>query len=128
MEDDIEKEFNFNAETLTFTLQLMKKYFQTFPIFEMSFPIFKTTSYCVGGRNRSVSTNIYGDVTSKSSKVLIGPCSFYNRKNSRTVSDNTLETEGLGGFLKFLGKRRFIAPKRMAKNVLKTRKSSGDRC
>ena len=42
---------------------------------------FKTDSYCVGGRHRSATTNIYGDITSKGSKVLIGYCSVCNRKN-----------------------------------------------
>ena len=38
----------------------------------MSFQRFKSDSYCVGGRHRSATTNIYGDITSKGSKVLIG--------------------------------------------------------
>ena len=39
----------------------------------MSFQKFKKDSYCAGGRHRS-STKIYGDITSKGSKVLIGFC------------------------------------------------------
>ena len=46
----------------------------------MSFQISKTNSYCVGGRHRSATTEIYGDITSKGSKVLIGYCSICNRK------------------------------------------------
>ena len=33
---------------------------------------FKTNSHCVGGRHRYATVKIYGDVTSKGSKVLIG--------------------------------------------------------
>ena len=46
----------------------------------MSFQIFKSDSFCVGGRHRSSTKNIYGDITSKGSKVLIGYCSICNRK------------------------------------------------
>ena len=42
---------------------------------------FETDSYCVGGRHRSATKNIYGDITSKASKVLTGFCSICNRKN-----------------------------------------------
>ena len=38
----------------------------------MTFDKFKTDSYCVGGRHRSATKNIYGDITSKGSKGLIG--------------------------------------------------------
>ena len=38
----------------------------------MTFNKFKTDSYYVGGRHRSAAVKIYGDVTSKGSKVLIG--------------------------------------------------------
>ena len=70
----------------------------------MSFQKFKTDSYCVGGRHRSAPIKIYGDITSKGSKVLIGYCSVCNRKKSLTVSDNTIKAEGLGSFFKILGK------------------------
>ena len=46
----------------------------------MSFQKFKSDSYCVGGRHRSTTIKIYGDMTSKGSKVLIGYCSVCNRK------------------------------------------------
>ena len=62
----------------------------------MGFQNFEGDSYCVGGRHRSDTTNIYGKITSKCSKVLIGYCSIYNRRNSMTVSDNTVQAEGLG--------------------------------
>ena len=40
----------------------------------MSFQKFKTESYCVGGRHRSGTTNIVGDITCEGNKILIGPC------------------------------------------------------
>ena len=64
----------------------------------MSFQKFETDSYCVGGRHRSATKNIYGKITSKGSKVLIGCCSICNRQKSMTVSYNTIKAEGLGSF------------------------------
>ena len=84
----------------------------------MSFQKFKTDSYCVGGRHRSAAVKIYGDITSKGSKVLIGYCSVCNRKKSMTVSDNTIKAEGLGSFFKYLGKISSKAGKKLAKNVI----------
>ena len=85
----------------------------------MSFNKFKSDSYCVGGRHRSTTVKIYGDITSKGSKVLIGYCSICNRKKSMTVSDNTIKAEGLGNFFKNLGKISAKAGKKLATNVLK---------
>ena len=85
----------------------------------MSFNKFKSDSYCVGGRHRSATVKIYGDITSKGSKVLIGYCSICNRKKSMTVSDNTIKAEGLGSFFKNLGKVSAKAGKKLATNVLK---------
>ena len=42
----------------------------------MSFNKFKSNSFWVGGRHRSATTKIYGDITSKDSKGLIGYCSI----------------------------------------------------
>ena len=47
----------------------------------MIFRNIKSDSYYVGGRHRSATVKVYGDITSKGSKVLIGYCSFCNRKN-----------------------------------------------
>ena len=69
----------------------------------MSFQKFKSNSFCVGGRHRSSTTKIYGDLSSKGSKVLIGFCSICTRKNSMTVSDNSRQAEGLGSYFKILG-------------------------
>ena len=59
---------------------------------------FKSDSYCVGERNRSATTKIYGNITSKDNQVLIGYCSICNRKKSMTVSDKTITAEGVGCF------------------------------
>ena len=83
----------------------------------MSFQKFKSNSYCVGGRHQSATIKIYGDITSKNGKVLIGYCSVCNRKKSMTVSDNTIKAERLGSFFKNLGKISAKAGKKLAKNV-----------
>ena len=71
----------------------------------MSFQKHKTDSFfCAGGRHRSATKNIYGDITSKVSKVLIGYCSIYIRKKSMTVSDNTIQAECISIFSKILGR------------------------
>ena len=72
----------------------------------MSFQKLKTDSFCVGGTHRSATTKTYGNVTTKGSKVLIGYCSICNRNKSMTVSDNTIQAEGLSDFFKNLGKKR----------------------
>ena len=84
----------------------------------MSFNKFENDSYCVGGRHRSATTKIYGNITSKGSKVIIGFCSICNRKKSMTVSDNTIKAEGLADFFKNLGKKGLNVSKKMVKNVL----------
>ena len=85
----------------------------------MSFQKFKTNSYCVGGRHRSATKNIYGEITSKCSKELIGYCSIRNRKKSTTLFDNTIQAESLGDFFKNLGKKGLKVSKKIAKNVLR---------
>ena len=72
----------------------------------MSFQKFENNSYCVGGKHQSATTDIYGDKTSEVSKILKGYCSICNRKNSMTVSDNTILAEGLSDFFKNLGKEK----------------------
>ena len=66
----------------------------------MCFQKLKRCFYCVGGRHRSDTTKIYGNITSEVSKELIGYCSICNREKSMTVSDNTIQAEGLSSFLK----------------------------
>ena len=84
----------------------------------MSFQKFEKDSHCVGGRHRSATIKIYGDITSKGSKVLIGFCSVCKRKKSMTVSDNAMKAEGLGSFFKNLGKISSKAGKKLAKNII----------
>ena len=62
----------------------------------MSFQKFKSDSFCVGGRHRPSTMKIFGNISSKGSKVLIGYCSICNSKKSMTVSHNTIQAEGLG--------------------------------
>ena len=85
----------------------------------MTFNKFKTDSYCVEFSHRSATKKIYGDITSKGSKVLISYCSICNRKKSMTISDDTIKAEGLSSFFKSLGKISAKACKKLANNVLK---------
>ena len=85
----------------------------------MSFQNFKNKSYCVGGRHQSATKNLYGDITSKGSKVLNGYCSICDRKISMTVSDNTIKAEGLFIFFKVLGKISAKLGIKLDTNVLK---------
>ena len=85
----------------------------------MSFNKVKSDSYCVAGRHRSSTLKIYGDITTKGSKVIIGYCSECNRKKSVTVSDNTIKAEGLGSVSKNLGKISSKAGRKVATNALK---------
>ena len=69
----------------------------------MAFQKTKSDTYGIGGRHRPATKKVYGDITSKSSKVLIGDCSICSRKKSMTVSDSTTEAEGLRHFFMKLG-------------------------
>ena len=89
----------------------------------MSFQKIKSDSYCVGGRHRSATKNIVGDITinkktGKEVKLLVGKCAICNRKKTMIVSDNVIQAEGLGNFFKNLGKISAKAGKKLAKNVL----------
>ena len=84
---------------------------------------FKSDSYCVGGKHRSSTKNITGEITfnkktGKEIKLLVGKCIICDRKKSMIVSDNTIQAEGLGDFFKNLGKKGLNVSKKMAKNVL----------
>ena len=63
----------------------------------MSSQKFKSNSYYVGGRLRSATKTIFGDITSKGIKVLISYCSICKRRKSMTVSNNTLKADGKKG-------------------------------
>ena len=84
---------------------------------------FRSDSYCVGGKHRSGTKNITGEITvnkktGKQIKLLVGKCVICDRKKSMIVSDNTIEAEGIGSFFKNLGKISAKAGKKLAKNVL----------
>ena len=84
---------------------------------------FKTNSYCLGGKHRSSTKNIIGEITfnkktGKEIEFLVGKCEVCNRRQSMIVSDTTIEAEGLGEFFKNLGKKRLNVSKKRAKNVL----------
>ena len=86
---------------------------------------FQSDSYCVGGRHKSGTTNIVGEIrnnkkTGKDIKLLVGQCVVCNRKKSMIVSDNVIQAEGLGDFFKNPGKKGLNLSKKMAKNVLKS--------
>ena len=86
---------------------------------------FKSDNYCVGGKHRSGTKNITGEMTvnkktGKQIKLLVGKCVICDRKKSMIVSDNTIQAEGLGDFFKNLGKKGLNASKKMAKNVINT--------
>ena len=89
----------------------------------MSFQKFKSESCCVGGRHKSATKNIIGDITinkksGKEVKLLVGKCVICNGKKTMIVSDNIIQAEGLGDFFKILGKISAKAGKKLAKNVL----------
>ena len=89
----------------------------------MSFQKFKSDSYCVGGRHKSATKNIVGDITinkktGKEVKLLVGKCVICDRKKTMIVSDNVIQAEGLGDF-KNLGKVSSKVAKILAKNALK---------
>ena len=85
----------------------------------MIFNKYKNDSYWVGGRNRSATLKFYGDLTNKGSKVLIGFCSICIRKQSMTVSDNTIKAEGLGSLFKNLRRISAKASRKLLTNVFK---------
>ena len=65
---------------------------------------FKTNSYCVGGRHNSGTITIRGVVSAKGTKMLRGICVKCRKNKSMTVSDATIEAEGLKDFFKSFGK------------------------
>ena len=95
---------------------------------------FKTDSYCVGGKHKSGTKNITGEITinkktGREIKLLVGKCVICNRKKSMIVSDNTIQAEGLGDFFKNLGKKRIKCIKKDGKKrIKKPRKSSRNWC
>ena len=77
---------------------------------------FKTNSYCVFGRHYSGTNNISGAITSKGTKMLRGSCTKCRRNKSMTVSDATIEAEGLNDFFKSVSKATVNFGKKVANN------------
>ena len=91
----------------------------------MSFNKFKSDGYCVGGRLKSGTKNIVGEITinkktGKEVKLLVGKYVICDRTKTMIVSDNVIQAEGLGSFFKNLGRKKKSAKagKKLAKNVL----------
>ena len=80
---------------------------------------FKTNSYCVGGRHNSGTINIRGSITSKGTKMLKGNCVKCRRNKSMTVSDATIEAEGLKDFFKSVGRATVNFGKKAANNPVR---------
>ena len=83
----------------------------------------ETNGYCIGGKHRSGTKNVTGEITinrktGREFKLLVGKCAICNRKKSMIVSDNKTKAEGLGDFFKNLGCKGLNVSKKMAKNVL----------
>ena len=82
----------------------------------------ETNSFCVGGKHRSGTENINGEITFNKKtgnkiKSLVGKCVICDRKKSMIVSDITIQAEGLSDFFKNLGKKGLNVSKKMAINV-----------
>ena len=80
---------------------------------------FKTKSYCVGGRHYSGTINIRGFVSLKGTKILKGNCVTCRRNKSMTVSDATIEAEGLKDFFKSVGKATVDFGKKVNNNPVR---------
>ena len=81
-----------------------------------NFNSFKTNSYCVGRRHYSGSIIIQGVITSEGTKMLKGNCVKCQKNKSMTVSDATIEAEGLTDFFKSVGKATVNFGKKNANN------------
>ena len=84
-----------------------------------SFNKIKTNTYCVGGRHYSGNNKIRGVVSAKGTKLLKGNCIKFKRNKSRTVSDATIEAEGLKDFFKSVGKATVNFGKNVANNPVR---------
>ena len=80
---------------------------------------FQTNSYCVGGRHYSGTNNIRGFVSTKGTKMLKGNCTACRTNKSMTVSDATIEAEGLKDFFKSVGKATVNFGKKVANNPVR---------
>ena len=80
---------------------------------------FKTNSFCVGGRHYSGTNNIRGSIIAKGTKTFRGNFTKCKRNKSMTVSDATIEAEGLKDFFRSVGKATFNFGKKVANNPVR---------
>ena len=80
---------------------------------------FKTNSYCVRGRHYCGTNNIRGLITSKGTKMLKANCVKCQRNKSMTVSEATIEAEGLKDFFKSVGRAVVNFGKEVANNPVR---------
>ena len=76
----------------------------------MSSQKFKSHSYFVGGRHKSGTKNLVGEITfnkktGKEIKLIVGKRLICNKRKSMIVSDNVIQAEGLGEISRNLGKK-----------------------
>ena len=81
-----------------------------------SFNKFETNSYCVGGRHYSGTNNI---ISAKGTKMLKSNCIKCKRNKSMTVSNATIEAEGLKDFFKSVSKATVNFGKKVANNPVR---------
>ena len=79
----------------------------------------KTISSGVGGRHYSGTNNIKRVVTSKGTNKLRGNCVKCKRNKSMTLSDATIEAEGLKDFFKSVGKATVNFGRKVAYNPVR---------
>ena len=80
---------------------------------------FKTNLYCVGGRHYSGFIKIHVFISAKGTKMFKCNCVKCRRNKSMTVSDATIEAEGLKDFFKSVGKATNNFGKKVANNPVK---------
>ena len=80
---------------------------------------FKTNSYCVGGGHVSGTNNIRNFTTSKGAIVLKGNCVRCKRNKSMTVSDETMEAEGMKYIFKIVVRATVNFGKKVANNPVR---------
>ena len=79
----------------------------------------KSNSYCVGARHYSGTNNISGAITLKGTKMLRVNCVKCKRNKSMTVSDATIEAEGLKDFFRSVGRATVNFGKKVANNPVR---------
>ena len=72
------------------------------------------------GRHYSGTDNKRGFITSKGTKMLKGNCVKFKKNKSMTVSDATIEAEGLKDFFKSVGRATVNFGKKVANNPVRT--------